>query len=114
MENENLVAVETFSNVMEATIAKGRLEASGIPCHLANENLVQMYPMLSQAVGGFQLQVPTSRAAEAREILGAALPESGQSPVEPLRCPSCGGQHVRRKLLSRIWVLISWLVLTAP
>ena len=55
----------------DAHILKGRLEAEGIPVHLADGNLVQTHNLIAIAVGGIRVQVPASHAAEAREILAA-------------------------------------------
>ena len=49
--------VATFDTMPDAHIALGRLEAAGIDCWLADENLVQTDWLYSIAVGGIKLQV---------------------------------------------------------
>jgi hypothetical protein len=114
MEKIDLVTIQTFTDVLEATIARGKLEASGIPCHLANENIVTMYPVLSQAVGGYQLQVPTNRIAEAREILGTPVPMDHPETAAPLVCPSCKSPDVERKNYGRLLVILAMLLFFVP
>jgi hypothetical protein len=64
-----LTTVATFDNMPSAHIAKGRLEAEGIPCWLQDENLVQTDWLYNIAVGGIKLQVEPRHAARARVIL---------------------------------------------
>ena len=64
-----LVTIATFDNMPEAHIAMGRLKAEGIPCSLADENLVQTDWLYSIAIGGIKLQVEPAYEPRAREIL---------------------------------------------
>lgn len=66
-----MVVVGQYDNIPDAWIAKGRLEAEGIPCRLADQHLVQADWLYSIAVGGIKLQVAPAHAARAREILAA-------------------------------------------
>lgn len=43
-EQENIVVLRQFDNVIEANIVKGKLDANGIPCFLTDENLANLYP----------------------------------------------------------------------
>lgn len=76
----NFVTVAQFDNMPLAYIAKGRLEAEGIPCFIADENLVQADWFYSLAVGGIKVQVEREFVARARTVLGtdysANLPDS--------------------------------------
>lgn len=47
----------------------GRLQAEGIPCWLADANLVQIDMLYSPAIGGIKLQVNEGWAEQARMIL---------------------------------------------
>ena len=64
-----LVTIKTFSDQHEANICKGLLETKGIECFLSNETLIQSRPLISNAVGGFQLQCKESDAEKALRIL---------------------------------------------
>jgi len=64
-----LITVATFDNMPSAYIAKGRLEAEGIPCWLKDENLGQTDWLYNIAVGWIKLQVEPQLAQRAREVL---------------------------------------------
>jgi Putative prokaryotic signal transducing protein len=67
----NLVTVATFSNSLEANLAKQLLEAEGIRSYLANESTVDLAWHLTVAVGWIKLQVHESDASQAKFILGS-------------------------------------------
>ncbi len=64
-----LTTVATFDNMPAAHIAKGRLEAEGIPCWLKDENLGQTDWLYNIAVGWIKLQVEPQHTQRARIIL---------------------------------------------
>lgn len=68
MENK-LVVLKTFNSLAEAYVFKGRLESEGILCFLHDEQIVNMNPFYSQAVGGVKLKVPEDQIEEALKIL---------------------------------------------
>jgi hypothetical protein len=61
--------IATFDTIIDAHIAKGRLEAEDIPCFLMDEHLIQMDMLYSPALGGIKLQVETPYIDQARQIL---------------------------------------------
>jgi len=67
-EDERLVAVGRFRDPMEMQLAKGMLEAAGIPCVLQGENANALY---SGALRG-RLQVKHVDEAAARALLAEA------------------------------------------
>ena len=64
-----MVTIATFDFLPQAEIARGRLRAEGIRCHLADQHLVQTDWLYSLAVGGIKLQVEAADAQQARAIL---------------------------------------------
>ena len=54
----------------EAQIIKGRLESEGIPAVLRYESAGLIYGITIDGLGQVEVQVPTSLAEEARQILG--------------------------------------------
>ena len=66
-----MITIAIFDNQALAHIAKGRLEAEGIPAQLADDNLVQTDWLFGAAVGGIKIQVPPAYAARARAVLEA-------------------------------------------
>ena len=67
--SQELVFVATFDNPLLANIAKGRLEAEGIPAFLHNERFVEMQWLWANASGGIGLLVPPTDEQRARAIL---------------------------------------------
>lgn len=61
-----LVTIKTYTSVIEANLAKGRLEANNIPCFLKNENLTQMIP-----ISEIELMVSEIDQEKALKILDA-------------------------------------------
>jgi hypothetical protein len=121
MENEvsALVTIARFRDLPEAELARGKLEADGIPAFLADQYLVGLVWSYSNAVGGVRLQVPLECAEEARDILradnSADLSELQTSTLlgQKDSCPSCGSTSVRKIKLSRKSGAIS-LLLSLP
>lgn len=64
-----LITIAAFSQPIEAHLVKTRLESEGIECFLANEHIVTMNWLWSNAVGGVELQVKESDVEKATEIL---------------------------------------------
>lgn len=64
----NLVTIKTFSDPYEANICKSHLESEGIVCFLNNETFIGANPLLSNAVGGYQLQCKEEDAEKALKI----------------------------------------------
>jgi len=68
-EMRDLVVLRAFRDVPEALLAKGRLQASGIECFLADENMVRMDWFISNLLGGVKLLVQPSDFSQASRIL---------------------------------------------
>jgi Putative prokaryotic signal transducing protein len=68
-ELRNLVLLRRFRDIPEALLAKGRLEASGIECFLADENMVRMDWFISNLLGGVKLFVEPSDFSRASGLL---------------------------------------------
>ena len=99
-----LVTIATFMNVTAAGFSRTRLEADGIWCHIANEHLSAVEPLLFRAV----LQVREPDAERARAILDEPLlDERGDAdPEDGPPCPQCQKQYAYPE---RVW----WSVLAA-
>lgn len=84
---------------MEAHLAKGRLEAEGIPAFVVNEHHVWANWTLSHALGGVRVQVASADAERAARILEdhaagkfANGLEDEFPDLESEHCPQCGSQ----------------------
>ena len=51
------VTIASFTSPLEAHMARGRLEAEGIPAFIAHENHIWAEWFLSNALGGVKVQV---------------------------------------------------------
>lgn len=73
----DLETVLETSNTALLTVARSLLEAEGIPCFSRGETLQEFVGWgrlpsgMNLVTGPIQLQVPTSRSAEARDLLAA-------------------------------------------
>ena len=69
---EDLKVVTTFNKEVEAEMAKGLLEAEGIPAMVVSDDLGGLHPQLHQQSKGVRLLVNPENLEVAREILGVA------------------------------------------
>ena len=111
------ITVARFRDLPVAELARGKLEASGIPAFLADQDLVGIYWGYSNAIGGIRLQVPHELADEARDVLDADNSEAvlEWQPSDPAAsqensCPSCGSTKIRQRKLRRKSAAISLLL----
>lgn len=63
------VCLYTFNDYVEANILLGRLQSEDINCWLQDENLVTVFPGLTNAVGGIKLMVAELQVQRAAELL---------------------------------------------
>jgi hypothetical protein len=68
--NENQVVVAEYENEIDAEIAKGHLEASGIPAFIIKDDGGGMLPSLQDAQG-VRLVVAETQREKAKKILQA-------------------------------------------
>lgn len=76
---ENLVTVAVFGAPYEAEMAKGELEAHGIPVFILDQFTIGANPLYSNALGGIKLQVPASCAEVAQQIISAQAPQGNET-----------------------------------
>jgi hypothetical protein len=114
-----LVTLQSFRDIPEALLAKGRLESAGIDCVLADGNLIRMDWLLSNAIGGVRLQVDKNELESARAILDEPIPpeltdEELGEPYEQPRCPRCYSLDIGFEKIDRFWTYSLWLLLSFP
>ncbi len=112
--------VASFREPYQAYLAKGRLEAEGIPTFISDEYVVQMDWTHSEAVGGVKIKVPDEWLGRAREILAAdyggdllAIEEARLQPESEEMCPRCGSFSISPARYS-VWSLIPSLFFLVP
>jgi len=121
--SNNWITVARFSHPVEAHLARTRLECEGIVCVVADEYLVRVDWLLSNAVGGVKLMVPAWELARAREALRprpylvdvADLNACRDENDEELICPRCRSYDVYfhrfdRRVASLFWLFAGFIV----
>jgi hypothetical protein len=114
------VTVASFSQPVDAHLARTRLEAEGISCVVNDEYLVRVDWLLSNAIGGVKLKVPASEAAQARDILRprprlVAVADAGVPGDGEMICPRCRSDDVyyarySRRIAGVFIILLGFLV----
>ena len=99
--------VAKFQYSAEAQIIKGRLEADGIRVFLADNITIDTDPLVSNAIGGIKLKVPSYQFEEAQTILESIQKYSIDDEGNAVTCPNCSGQQIQ--LFSTIKDLKSFL-----
>jgi hypothetical protein len=90
MAKENdLVTVATASTPIEANIMKSKLESEGLTCFVADQNMVSINPLYSNAVGGVRVQVRQGDFEKAKEILNIK-----SQTLKMVICPECHSNEI--------------------
>jgi len=105
-----IITVSTYTTAIDAYIAKGRLEAEGIPVYIADEHYISAQWTISQALGGVRLQVPTLLESEALKIIteieqGSYQVSLPKKPIESesTHCPNCNSGNTYQ--VNWVWKL---------
>lgn len=97
-ELRHLVTIRQFRDLPAALMAKGALEATGIECFLADDNMVRTDWFISNLLGGVKLNVAQADAPAALEVLDQPLTEDlsveGVGEFHPPQCPACHSTEV--------------------
>ena len=97
-----LTKVASYTNAIEAHLARLRLEQEGVPAFVFNEHHVWAQWDISQALGGVGVYVHAEHLAQAQAAIAAhdagafALVETDTVPT----CPACGHGAIERKRVS--------------
>ena len=57
MAGDNIVVFMTFGDLTEAYLVKGILDDNAIPSFISDENVLSVYPLYNQGLGGIKLSV---------------------------------------------------------
>jgi hypothetical protein len=103
--------LRSFDNYIEANIVLNMLQASDINCHLKDENIVTIDPLLSPAIGGMKLMVHHAHAERAWEM----LEDAEQQYLRSIPCPVCKAHALKavsvlREHKSKLGALVSMLL----
>jgi hypothetical protein len=113
---DKIVTLTAYYDPMEAQIVRGRLEANGISCFIADDNMLAANPFYNQALGGIKIKVFEHDLEKCREILAEdAVLESDD---ELMTCPYCKSTqvHYGAAPVKRNWfsIILAALISTFP
>lgn len=114
--DDKIITLASYYDPMEAQIVRGRLEANGISCFIADDNMLAANPFYNQALGGVKLKVFEHDLEQCRGILTEeAVLEAGD---ELMTCPYCKSTHVHFAAapVKRNWfsIILAVLISTFP
>ncbi|KNB62878.1 putative signal transducing protein [Chryseobacterium sp. Hurlbut01] len=101
----DLVKFKFYETALEANRDKQILAESDIQSFIANEQTIQSDWLLSQALGGIQLQVFEDDFEKAEKILAdyhendkfaLEVEHTVENPAFDFVCPKCGSNHIYR------------------
>jgi hypothetical protein len=95
---DELVTIKTFDEPMMAHLCRSFLDGHGIESYLGDEYLVGTDWLYANLAGGVKLQVKSSDAPKAMEILeeheASKQTENDNKTSEQLHCPDCESSNV--------------------
>ena len=97
---DDIIVFQHFDNVMDAHIAKTKLDAYGIPCFLTEENMANLYPGQSLFAFKIRLHLFALDHERAKQI----LIQENMSVVSEnsLTCPNCQSLKVVREFPKKL------------
>lgn len=81
----NFIQLASYDNYMSANMQLGMLQENDINCHLKDEYIVTIDPLLNPAVGGIKLMVAESQVDRAKELIN----EAEANYIATIPCPAC-------------------------
>jgi hypothetical protein len=79
------IELRSFDNYIEANIVLNMLQHQNINCHLKDEHIITMDPLLSPALGGMKLMVHHSHVERAWDMMEKAEGDY----LKTIACPVC-------------------------
>lgn len=79
------IELRSFDNYIEANIVLNMLQHQNINCHLKDEHIITVDPLLSPALGGMKLMVHHSQVERAWDMLEKAEKDY----LKTIPCPVC-------------------------
>lgn len=94
-DHDDIVVLQRFDTVIEANIAKSKLDAYGVPCFLTEENMANLYPGASNMMNSnVRLHIFRHDVEHARQIMSEnALTVHDETIVQ---CPKCRSKNIER------------------
>ncbi len=104
-----LIRIKYYESAIEANRDKQILAENSIESFIANEQTIQSDWLLSQAIGGLQLQV-----FEENEEVALEVEHTIENPEYDFTCPKCGSNHIYQHEKPDGIFGVSWLLIGIP
>lgn len=91
------VELRSFDNYIEANIVLNMLQHNDINCHLKDENIITIDPLLSPALGGMKLMVHEVHVERAMELIENAETEY----LKTIPCPVCHAHALKIETITK-------------
>ncbi|HEY9532988.1 MAG TPA: DUF2007 domain-containing protein [Mucilaginibacter sp.] len=89
---DKIVTLSSYYDIMEAEIVRARLEANGISCFIADDNVMAGNPIYNQAMGGVKIKVFEHDLETCQEILSEEPILAEDEAL--ITCPACNSTNV--------------------
>jgi hypothetical protein len=66
---EKIIVFDAYDTVVQANLAKTKLDAYGIPCFLTDENFINLYPIRNDIFPGVRLYIFERDLDHAKEVM---------------------------------------------
>ena len=93
----SFVELRSFDNYIEANIVLSMLQSAGVECHLKDENIITIDPLLSPAIGGMKLMVFHNDVEKAWDLMEAAEDQY----LKKIPCPVCKAHSLKAVSITR-------------
>src|SRR2546423_14815510 len=97
MRIKDYVKLPSFDNYIEANIVMNMLQYANINCHLKDENIITIDPLLSPALGGMKLMVHHSQIERAMDLMDRAEKEY----LKTISCPVCKAHKLVKEVVTK-------------
>ena len=91
---DTFTTIARFQYSSEAHIVKGKLNSEGIDAFLVDDMTIDVDPLVSHAIGGVKLKVPTIQLEKAAQILESVHKYSIDDNGNNVICPNCKSNKV--------------------
>lgn len=91
------IEIRSFDNYIEANIVLNMLRSSSINCHLKDENIITIDPLLSPAIGGMKLMVHHTDVEAAWDLMDKAEHEF----LKSIPCPVCKSHSLIKVVITK-------------
>jgi rubredoxin len=91
------VELRSFDNYIEANIVLNMLRHNNINCHLKDENIITIDPLLSPALGGMKLMVHHAHVERAWDLMD----EAEQQYLKNISCPVCHAHGLKAMIITK-------------